>query len=141
MDARTGNSATTGTVSASPDAIDCMSAWALLVRELFNAPDYSGSNLSFGYLGEDAVKIAEAHGLVASNGRDPLFPKYKRWMLTQKGIDFCLNRVTQVESKPGGRKWRPTWLSSLPTDIRIGPAVRSADDDHRDQGQAGGSPA
>lgn len=42
-----------------------------------------------------------------------------KWKLTQRGIDWCENRVTHTWDRPGGRRWVATWLSSLPRGISL----------------------
>lgn len=62
-----------------------------------------------------ALNRAAEFGLVHRTG-----PKTQsHWHLTTHGWDWCENKIQQVETRPGGRRWVATWLISLPRGVRI----------------------
>jgi hypothetical protein len=96
-----------------------MSAWRLAVRALYDHGPATSQQVELrigGVYAHKALSAAVAYGLVHSPGKNN---GTACWSLTPLGVDWCEGRVTQVEVRPGGRRWAATWLSSLPRDIRI----------------------
>jgi hypothetical protein len=101
-----------------------MSAWRIVVKNLYDAGGRGTAALAGGefltpYQAGNALESAAKRGLVSNPGQRGL----TEWRLTQLGIDWCENRVTHVEKRPGGRRWVLTWLSALPRGIRLGGAA------------------
>jgi hypothetical protein len=96
-----------------------MSAWRIVVRHLYalggsGTAKGAGGDFLTPYQAGNALEIAAKHGLVKGPGSGKCV-----WSLTERGIDWCENRVNDVYLRPGGLCWIPTWLSSLPRGIRI----------------------
>jgi hypothetical protein len=100
-----------------------MSRWRIVVRDLFDHGPSSARQVSL-RTGLDArygLEDARRLGLAESPGRGPS----GSWKLTQKAVDWCEGRLAMSHrpwSPQGGRpptRFVPTWLSSLPRDIRI----------------------
>lgn len=97
-----------------------MAAWRLVVRALYELGPATSCAVSLhaggGFNEHRALYVALTYGLVHSPGRNAQIPL---WCLTQLGVDWCEGRVTQIEVRPGGRRWVSTWLSALPRGLRL----------------------
>jgi hypothetical protein len=96
-----------------------MSAWRIVIRNLYSSggsgtAKVAGADFLTPYQAGNALEIAAKHGLVQGPGTGK-----QVWTLTQRGIDWCEHRVSDVYLLQRGIRWRATWLSSLPRDIRI----------------------
>lgn len=80
------------------------------------------------FSGSHAFDTARRHGVAKCSA-----PRETgaTWTLTQKGVDWCENRLRTVEQRrmPGrhskpqfvGMRFVPTWLAALPRGIRLTP--------------------
>lgn len=96
-----------------------MSTWRLVLRDVAAA----GKPVTTGELSYrmDAFKVAERIGVIASvPGRDRRCGREVLWIPTAIGLAYLEGRVAQERVRPGGRRWVCTWLSALPSGLRIG---------------------
>lgn len=95
-----------------------MSAWKLVIRVLADGPKHVqevANALSMDKIGADhKLQHAVRVGMIE---RSP--GRRGHWQLSQRGIDYTENRLTAQWVRPGGVRWIPTWVQSLPRDIRI----------------------
>lgn len=98
-----------------------MSAWRAAIRALHalggaaSADDVCDvTEWEDPYVASDALHRCVQLGLAASDGRRGGNGEANLWRITDLGLDFIEHRVAQIESKPGGRRWAPTWLAVLP---------------------------
>lgn len=97
-----------------------MSGWRLLLIELAAGDGQPRCLSSDGWCWND-INRAEEVGVIERCGDGPRGPGHRvLHVISQTGRDFLENRVHQVESRPGGRRWVPTWLHALPRGLRIG---------------------
>lgn len=111
-----------------------MTVWRVITRTLHEAGGAcTAQELEargrFDFDVQSALDYASGHGLVRSEKGQGGSRTAGRWLLTKKGQDWCENRLTTVElrripwrEKPPqfvGLRFVPTWLASLPRDIRI----------------------
>jgi len=96
-----------------------MSAWRLAVRELHAAGGAATLRQLSGDITKAAMDEAIRHGLVAGPGRGT--HGRKPYRLTATGIRLAENRLALVRrpERASALVPRPTWLDSLPDDIRF----------------------
>lgn len=96
-----------------------MSAWRLAVRELHQHGGAATLSQLSGDITRHAMDEAIRHGLVQGPGRGT--HGRKPYCLTPAGIRLAENRLALVRrpERASALVPRPTWLDSLPDDIRL----------------------
>lgn len=101
-----------------------MTAWRIITQAVHAAGGSATTERLQRYVETDMRTTSIWLGIAARRGmvyptRVPGAGNGRLWCLTQLGRDWCEGRITEIETKPGGRRWVSTWLASLPRGIRL----------------------